>query len=780
MMSMFFCSITVSGQLLIDKADAYGITAGTAGGVFGTGVNFVDVNADGLDDLTIVSADDSLRLFLSTVEGFVQAPPPIYCPSGIRHVLWVDYDNDGDLDIFITVNGGVNQLFQNNGDFTFEDVTISAGLFSEAAQNYGASFGDYDKDGYLDLYLCRYYSPGDSNGRTNKLYKNNGNGTFDDVTAELDIGDGFKPSFMGVWVDINNNTYPDLFVINDRFPGNSLYRNNGDGTFTDITESSGTSLPFNDPMTATVGDFNNDGYLDIFMSNGGSSFDMPPFLMVNNGDETFTESASDMGVTADLITWGGVWIDADNDGWQDLFFCASDLIPNFFMKNINGLFFLNENAEIDSPVRQSYTCAKGDFNNDGYEDIVVHSRAPEQPLFLENTGGANHYVKFRLTGTVSNKQATGTWVRMYRGSEAYHKYSLCGENFKGQDSRTLNFGLGADSDPIDSVVVTYPSGQVDTYFNLACDTLHDFIEGENFLALLNVWPESSGLCPGDSLLLSSDQTGSYAWSTGSSADSIWVISGGVYSLTVTNEFGITATDSIEIAEFQAPAVAAVVQNTPCYGTAEGSVSLENQTGIQAADVTWSHGATGTFIDSLAAGAYSFSFTDINGCSEEGQVSIGQPSELEGFLFTEPEVEGDDGSIFVTAFGGTPPYSIFLNDEETEPLITGLAGGDYEVKIQDFKLCEVIYTATVESTLSATAISEYATSVFPNPASDVFFIEARSTLRNVSLTDLSGKMVFQEAGPGMPGYNIASLKSGAYILRFELDTGEILFEKLVKL
>jgi hypothetical protein len=315
------------------------------------------------------------------------------------------------------------------------------------------------------------------------------------------------------------------------------------------------------------------------MSNGGSNFDMPPVLLVNNGNETFTSIAEDVGIQAPLITWGGVWIDAENDGWQDLFFCASDLIPNHFFKNNFGLFFSNDQSSIDSPVRRSYTCAKGDFDNDGYEDIVVHNEAPEQPIFLRNSGGPNPYIKFTLTGTVSNRQATGTWVRLYHGFETYHKYSLCGENFKGQDSRTLNFGLGSNNSPVDSVVVTYASGHTDTYYNLPVDARYDFTEGETFQVNIDAGPSFAGLCPGDSLLLTSNQSGNNTWSTGQTADSIWATSAGVYSLTANNDLGITATASVEIVEFPAPSIASTVENTPCFGTAEGGVSLENQATI---------------------------------------------------------------------------------------------------------------------------------------------------------------------------------------------------------
>lgn len=774
------CGSNIHAQSFIDKALDFGITAGTTNATFGSGVNFIDVNGDGFDDITVVNPNDSLRLFLSTGQGFIQAPAPVYCPAGTQQVLWVDYDNDGDLDLFVVVQGGINRLWENDGNFVFADVTLGSGMSMLPAQNYGASFGDYDNDGYLDIYVARYYLPNNINGQTNKLYKNNGDGTFSDVTDNAGVGDAIKPSFSGTWIDINNNNLADLYVINDRWPANSLFRNNGDGTFTDISESSGAALPLNDPMSNTVGDFNNDGYLDIFMSNSGSNSILPPLLLVNNGDETFTEQAVELGLDAPDITWGAVWIDFDNDGWEDLFYCTGDPTSNYLFNNISGVLFANASSQMEAPYRQSYTCASGDFNNDGYEDIIVHNLAPERPIFMENQGGSNNFIKINLTGTVSNRQATGARIRLYRGSERSYKYTLCGENFKGQDSRTVHFGLGAEASFIDSLQVTYPSGYIDTYLNLEPNATYHFIEGETFQVSIEASPPSAAFCPGDSVLLSSNQSGAHLWSTGESADSIYVTEGGEYSLTVTNAFGITAANSINIESHPDPDILVLIDNILCHGGADGAASLQNQAGANAASVIWSHGDEGTDIDSLEAGLYGFQFTDDNGCIAAGEVAISQPPQLQAAIFTEPEIAGADGSIFITPFGGTQPHQLFLNDQETGQANGGLVGGDYEIRIADFNQCQIEYVITVESLLSTRSNASKILIIFPNPTGDMFFVETDLELEYVTVLDLLGNEVMRQKDYKNRGYNVSHLNSGTYLINVENKSGEAFFGKLVKL
>lgn len=775
MLASVFLTASLTGQQFVDIAPESGLSAGTSSSGFGNGVTFTDLNGDGWDDIAIVNSNDSLRVFMNNSGNFTQIPSPVFCPAGTIQVLWGDYDNDEELDLLMSVRGGVTRLYRNLGDFTFEDVTVEAGLPLLPAQNYGVTFGDYDLDGFLDIYLCRYYAPA-STGQSNVLLRNNGDGTFTDVTAQAGVGDGIKPSFMGVWADINNNGLPDLFVINDRMPGNSLYKNNGDGSFTDITESAQVAFPFNDPMTATVGDFDNDGYLDLFMSNGGSEFNMPPLLLRNNGDETFSEIAGEMGITAPLITWGGVWIDMDNNTWPDLFFTTSDLTPNRLFRNNEAAYFSFSPDLLEAPLRSSYTCAKADFNHDGFEDIVVHN-AGQQPLLMLNTGGNNNYVKFTLEGTVSNRYAVGTWVRLYRDGEMYSKYTLCGENFKGQDSRTLTFGMGADSSPADSAVVTYASGHTDTYYDIALNTLHHFTEGETFSTEIEA--AAASVCAGDSLILNAKGSGDFLWSTGAETSSVNVYESGSYSVVLTNQFGVTATDTFEVSVFPLPVLDTQISSPSCHDSADGAVEITNLSGIPADTLIWITNGVEIHPDSLAAGTYPFVFTDINGCSIQDSIVLSAPSALDAAIFAQGEIQGDDGFIFISPFGGTPPYEIFKDGEPADNNMANLSDGTYIILLRDFHMCEKLFDVTLEGTVGTASRDEIAFSIFPNPAGARIHVQSELKIISFGVTDLTGKTVKQIAHTNSEIIDIADLPAGVYLVNVVFSDRSRAVERLVK-
>ena len=204
-------------------------------------------------------------------------------------MLWVDYDNDLDYDLFVTTENMPEILYNNDGNFNCTDVTQFAGLYGLPAVSEGISFGDLNNDGFLDFFLCRYMEIGDTNdiSHINLLFMNNGDGTFTDKTVATEIGNEIAPSFQGVWLDYNKDGWQDIYVINDKpFDANYLYKNNGDGTFTDMADSAGAGLMLNDPMSNTVGDFDNDSDLDIYMSNVGN-LSTEGKLLVNNNDGTF-------------------------------------------------------------------------------------------------------------------------------------------------------------------------------------------------------------------------------------------------------------------------------------------------------------------------------------------------------------------------------------------------------------------------------------------------------------------------------------------------------------
>jgi hypothetical protein len=295
-------------------------------------------------------------------------------------LLWVDYDNDGDLDLLVTKNNGPIELWQNDGSFNFTNVAEAAGFPNENFEYTGAAFCDYDHDGFLDLYVAKFYHPNISiaDNKRGVLYRNNGDGTFTDVTELAGVQVGQRPCFQPVFLDYNNDGWEDLYLITDRvFVENALFRNNGDGTFTNVTTESGAGLMICS-MTGTIGDYDNDGDLDVFISN---SHTIGSKLLRNEGNDTFTEASAVLGVNLHQLGWGGLWLDYDNDTWQDLFMSLTNngLIPfsgNRFYRNNEGESFTDVSDEtgINDVVTESYVSIMADIDHDGYYDFYLNNK----------------------------------------------------------------------------------------------------------------------------------------------------------------------------------------------------------------------------------------------------------------------------------------------------------------------------------------------------------------------------------------------------------------------
>lgn len=775
-------------QQYVNVASDLGISALPETIFFGSGLSFYDFNGDGLDDLSFTMTNDSLVFYQNTGDGFELLPSPIFADGESKCLLWVDYDNDGDLDLFLSINNGRYKLYQNDGDFNFTDVSDVVGLSLENERHYGASFADYDKDGYLDFYVCTYaFDAGPNLYNTyNHLYKNNGDGTFTDVTEEAGVGDGIRLSFQSVWFDYDHDGWLDLFVINDRLFSNSLYKNNGDGTFEDVSAEAGIQFPGQDPMTATVGDFDNDGDLDIYMTNTGVTGKLPK-LLVNNGDGTFTDMAMALNVTFPYWSWGAVWADFNNNGLQDLYATTanpSSLIPpvtnQAFEQTSNGLF-LSANFDFENDtLGLSYSVARGDFNNDGYYDIAVLGKAPYDVMLWENQGGLHNYIKLTLAGTVSNSHAIGSWIKVYVGEDTYTQFTHCGENYLSQNSQHHIFGLGIATE-VDSVVVTYPSGHSDAYYDLEVNQHHYLTEGDTYQVTIEASPDTD-ICEGQSVLLSAGEHEAYLWSDGSEGSTLEVTESGTYAVTVFNAFGVTAADTIAVAVAPGPNILESSVNPTCSDSEDGAIQLQNQTGQPPMLITWQHGAEGSDLDSLPAGTYTYLFTDINGCATQGTVTLNAPSPINAEFFTIIETEGGDGSLLVLANGGTPPYTITVNGElATGGLMENLAAGSYMVVITDAAGCIVQLEALIGSLTTREAEMGEGLHLYPNPASTYLRIDAGEMPLTGALTiySLDGKIVAQHMLQGTKTAEISlNMANGLYILTAEAG-GKRYFQKFTK-
>ena len=445
--------------------------------------------------------------------------------------LWFDYNNDGRPDLLV-VRFGHNQLFENLGNGRFKEVTRAVGLYRYLNAITAIAF-DYDRDGYVDLFVGCYFQPVNvfhpdtprffpenmetaNNGGGVLVFHNNGNGTFTDVTDKvglrqsgwaLDLGHG----------DANNDGFDDLYVAND-FGTDRFFVNNGNGTFTDITK---TAIGFDTKkgMNAEWGDFDNDGLLDIFVTNVTDDYMREGnFLWHNNGNLTFTDVSRETGTYESGWGWGAKFFDYDNDGWLDLYVMngwvsagSESYVPDIFAmlvkpgidltdarswppmgkKSLSGYekkrLYHNEHGQVfteqaakhglDS-IRDGRGLAVADFDNDGRLDVFV-ANANSEPILYRNTlpTGA-HWVSFLLEGRRSNRAAVGAQVRLTAAGQTWLRYVSGGNSFAGQSSNRVHFGLGQAAS-IDRVEVRWPSGEKEVFTGIAADRLHKIVEGSS-------------------------------------------------------------------------------------------------------------------------------------------------------------------------------------------------------------------------------------------------------------------------------------------------------------
>lgn len=465
-----------------ESAQQLGININCEYTFLGNGVAFFDYDNDGLDDITVATALGDPIYFYKNINGnFVSQTLNI--PNNNernKQINWVDIDNDGDNDLFITSDNSGNRLFENLGNMIMSEITSTSGMLTDNFPYYGASWGDYDNDGYLDVFICVR----DSN-IPNILYRNNGDKTFSLVNDEAGLlSDGYM-SFFSVFLDYDNDGDQDIYVSNDKYANpNLMYKNNGDGTFTEVGVQSGTAVSI-DAMTVTVEDLNYDGWLDIYVTNDPNN----NVLFINNGDGTFTDMAQSYQVTFNSTSWGAVFLDADNDKDLDLYVSgegngtASPFLSSAFYENMNSSFFQLDNSAVPNDYSYSYGNAIGDTDNDGYPEIVVNN-IDHNNIFVwkNNTNTSNNWLKVKLEGTTSNRNGVGSFIEISINGNKQYRYTCIGEGYLSQNSATEQFGLGSDT-VIDYVKVKWLSGIEDTMYNVSANQNLNIIEGSTTLSV---------------------------------------------------------------------------------------------------------------------------------------------------------------------------------------------------------------------------------------------------------------------------------------------------------
>ena len=500
----------------------------------GSGVGIIDYDRDGWEDIFLVNGAElspvgkdapSNHLFHNNHDGTftdVTAKAGLVSSGWGQGVCVGDYNNDGYDDIYVT-GYGHNRLFHNQGDGTFKDVSAASGTAGTGKEwGTGCAFVDYDRDGKLDIAVSNYVhfdlastpAPGAEAGcmwkgaavmcgprglpsAPNILLHNEGGGKFKDVSA----ASGFQKTaghycFSITTLDYNEDGWPDLYVACDSTPA-ILYRNNHDGTFTDVATDAGVA--FNEDgreqagMGSTAGDYDGDGHLDLFKTNFS---DDTPTLYHANGDGTFTDTtfAAGLGINLDALGWGAMFADVDNDGYPDLLVTNGHVYPEvdsaalgssfkeprfLYWNQGNGKF--KDMSKVSGPgLTQPFSgrgLAVADLFNDGRLEVLVNNLSDLPLLLVNEAKGVNHWLGVRLIGTVSNRSAIGARVVVHGSKRNWVDEVRSGSSYNSSNELRLHFGLGNET-KITSVEVRWPNGAREQFSGPALDAMCELIEGK--------------------------------------------------------------------------------------------------------------------------------------------------------------------------------------------------------------------------------------------------------------------------------------------------------------
>lgn len=517
----------------------------------GCGVAFYDYDNDGWLDIFLVNGwrlegfpagqEPTSHLFKNNRDGTFT---DVTAKSGLAHSGWGqgvcvgDYDNDGFEDLFVTYFGK-NALYHNNGDGTFSDVSEKAGVAGNGKRwNSGCAFVDYDRDGRLDLFVANYIDldlatapvpesgpcsykgvlvacgPPGLNGGKNILYHNNGDGTFRDVSEGAGIFSANGTYGLGVLTaDFNNDGWPDIYVADDS-TASALYKNLGNGKFTDVAMEAGCALSADGKpqagMGVSAGDYDLDGNLDILKTNFAGD---TPSLYRNLGNGSFEDATfpAGLGKHTQYLGWGCGFFDMDNDGWPDILICNGHVYPEveqlrteagypqrkLLYRNLrNGKFedvSMDAGPGISAPAA-SRGCAFGDFDNDGDIDVVVNAVNDYPQLLRCDQKNQNNWVKVRTIGTKSNRSGIGARLRCVTrvpGETKPHSQIdevRSGGSYFSQNDLRVHFGIGK-AEKVDLLEIRWPSGAIEKLENVKPNQVLFVKEGSGIVRTMQ-FPET--------------------------------------------------------------------------------------------------------------------------------------------------------------------------------------------------------------------------------------------------------------------------------------------------
>jgi enediyne biosynthesis protein E4 len=544
-------SISANGEMaikLVNVAQSAGIKAKTVYGdehknkylleTTGCGAAFIDYDNDGWQDIFLVNGTRLAKLpakgaptnhlYHNNGDGsFTDATQK----AGLAQTGWGqsvsvgDYDNDGNDDLFVSYFGK-NALYRNNGNGSFTNVAEKSGVANNKTRwGSGSAFVDYDRDGFLDLFVASYIDldlktaplpetgpclykglmvacgpPGFAGGM-NTLYRNNGDGTFTDVSEKSGIRKTNGTYGLGVLAaDFDNDGWPDIYVANDSSPA-ALYRNNKNGSFTDIGVEAGCAFSIDGKpqagMGVTAGDYDRDGLLDIFKTNFSGD---TPSLYRNAGKSVFEDVTfpAGIGISTRWLGWGCGFVDFDNNGWLDIFLVNGHVYPEVekltteagyaqrkaLFRNLQNGRFEDVSEKVGGAVvspASSRGCAFGDYDNDGDIDALINPVNAMPELLRCDAMNANNWLTIKLVGVKSNRSAIGARVKCVAEDGAQIDEARSGGSYYSQNDLRLHFGLGAN-DKAKMIEIRWPSGQLETLANIAANQFITIKEGSGIIA----------------------------------------------------------------------------------------------------------------------------------------------------------------------------------------------------------------------------------------------------------------------------------------------------------
>jgi hypothetical protein len=524
------------GFRLMDVTVAAGLTFrhnnGAYGGkllpeTLGAGCAFLDYDADGWQDILLINGRDwpghrrqpsTLRLYRNNRNGTFS---DVTRAAGLDIEMYGmgvavgDFNNDGFQDVLVTCVGQ-NRLFRNTGKGTFVDVTNASGLGGRTAFSTSAMWVDIDRDGLLDLFVCNYVrwsaehdvfcsldgkqksycTPEAYRGETCWLFRNRGNGTFEDITATCGIFDSSSKSLGVALVDHDQDGWPDIFVANDTQP-NKLYRNQRNGTFKDVGLESGIALSTDGKaragMGVDVGDFDNSGTQSLAITNFEG--EMIGLYRLESGASRDVAIPAGVGLASrDRLGFGCLFADVDLDGRLDLIVVNGHIddtvrnirgnvghaqAPQLFLNQGNGKFSdvaASAGSGFAAP-RVGRGLAVGDFDGDGDLDLLMTVNNGPAVLFRNDQAAGNRSLRLRLVGTQSNRDAIGASVRVYHDGGSQSRIVRSGSSYLSQSELPVTFGVGR-RDRVDRVVIAWPNRRTEEFKNVAAGRTYECVEGK--------------------------------------------------------------------------------------------------------------------------------------------------------------------------------------------------------------------------------------------------------------------------------------------------------------